>query len=108
MRPATRWRSGSGNAAVVLALVAAALMQRALDGLDGSLARGAEEGRRVAAEVRLVDDPGGHRFSVQAVARTRGGGLVLLSASGDVAMRLRLLGAGEAAVVEGFLRPLHS
>jgi competence protein ComEC len=93
---------------VVLALVAAALMQRALDGLDGPVARGAEEGRGVAAEVRLVDDPGGHRFSVQAVARTRGGGLVLLSASGDVAMRLRLLGAGEAAVVEGFLRPLHS
>jgi competence protein ComEC len=92
---------------VALALVAAALMQRALHGLDGPLARAAEEGRGVAGEVRLVDDPGGHRFSVQAVARTRSGGLVLLSASGDVAMRLRLLGAGEAAVVEGALRPLH-
>jgi competence protein ComEC len=100
-------RRGAAAALVALALLSAALMQRALDGLDGPLARAARWHQPVTGEVTLVDDPGGGRFSVRAVARTHGGGLVLLSTSGDVAMRVRLLSAGERAVVEGTLRPLH-
>lgn len=97
-------------ALTALVLLSAAAMQRALDGLDGTVAAAARRGDHVTATLRLVDDPRGPRFSARAVARVedlRGrGSLVLLSANGDVAMRLRLLEAGESAAVTGRLRPL--
>jgi competence protein ComEC len=93
---------------LALALCSAALMQRALDGLDGSLARQASRGAEGVAAVRLVEDPRGGRWSVRVLARVeKGGGIVAVVARGAAAGRLRLLSAGETAVLSGRLRSLE-
>jgi competence protein ComEC len=54
----------------------------------------------------LVDDPDSARFNARALVRV-GGRRVLVSASGDVAGHLRLLSAGETAVLHGWFAPLE-
>ena len=99
-----------------LALLAAGSMQRALAGLDNTAARLAARagGAEVVARVRLTGDPragpAGLRVTgrLEAVrSRRRTGavaGSVLVAARGDTAGRLRLLEAGESAVLAGRLR----
>jgi competence protein ComEC len=103
-RPPSRRRAALGFAAV--ALVAAALMQRALDGLDGAVAERAATGSSLVTTVRLAEDPRRQRWSARALARLPDGTVVALDARNRAARRLPLLAAGETAVVSGRLRPL--
>jgi competence protein ComEC len=101
-------------------LIGTAVMRRALDGQAHS-PLGVVVDTRATGVVRatLVDDPGGpSRFTTHVLIRvvstgsgrradTDAGGRVLLaSASGDVAGRLRLLEAGDAVVLRGWFHPL--
>ena len=94
-------------AVVAFALLGTAVMQRALDGLARSpLAVAIDErasGRIVAT---LVDDPDAARFDASALVRVQRR-RVLVTASGDVAGHLRLLSAGESAVLRGWFAPLE-
>lgn len=103
-RPPTRLRGALGLAA--LALMAAALMQRALDGLDGAVAEQAARHTPLVTAVRLAEDPRRQHWSVRGLARLPDGTVVVLQGRGRAAGRLPLLSAGEAAVVSGRLRPL--
>jgi competence protein ComEC len=101
-------------AAIAFALLGAAVMQRALDGLAVSplasaIARHADA--RVVAT--LVDDPDAGRFDASVLVRIdaldggdAGGRRVLVDASGDVAARLRILSAGESVVLRGWCTEL--
>jgi competence protein ComEC len=102
-------------AALAIALLGAAVMQRALHGLVVSpLARPVAEhadGRLVGT---LVDDPDSGRFDSRALVRVAsfagrpaGGRRVLVTASGDVAAHLRILSAGEAIVLRGWCTELE-
>ncbi|MGH8977005.1 MAG: ComEC/Rec2 family competence protein [Acidimicrobiia bacterium] len=95
-------------AAVALALLGSASMQRALDGLEhhelvGAVARG----ETVALGGVLVSDPDGQRFGADALVRIDGvERIVLARASGDDAGRLRVLAAGDHVDIVGRLEPL--
>ena len=86
--------------------LSAALMQRALDGLDGPMAAQASREAPVVATVRLLEDPRSGRWSTRAMAATESGSRVAVTARGPAAQRLRLMSAGETAVLHGRLRPL--
>jgi hypothetical protein len=103
-------QTGAVFGLVALGLLGALSMIRALDGLDGPLAGLARSGDEVVVAAHLVDDPAGGRAGVQALARLEADGWrshVLVEARGEAAMRLRLLAAGETAVLAGRLRPLE-
>lgn len=116
-------------ALAALAACSAALLQRALDGLEGPLARLAVREPAVVARVHLVEEPRSRsRWSVRVLARVgasgirgpaneagaaAGGGagsgpgagsVVAVRAQGSAAERIRLLSAGESAVLRGRLR----
>ena len=123
-----RWAHASGRprpqvsawALLAVGLVASAGMQRALDGLDGPVAHLAAREPDVVATVTLTEDPKGGRWNARALARvvsisgacpgrgacrTGNGGLVAVMGEGQAARRLRVLEAGETAVLSGWLRP---
>ncbi len=118
----TRARCRPAAALVVLGLCSAALMQRGLDGLDGPVARLATRDADVVAAVRLREDPWSGRWDVRTLAgvvspaglcagpgtgcRSGAGSVVAVVAQGPAARRLRVLSAGETAVLSGRLRPL--
>jgi len=102
-------------------LLGCALSQRALNGLEHSPLSAAIEARAdVTVEAALAEDPDGTRFTSSALARVHrfrledgpwrdaGGRTVLVSASGDAAPRIGVLGAGDRIVVRGWLRPLDA
>jgi len=99
---------------VAVGLVGAALMQRALHGIEVSpltAAVGHEDDATVV--VTLLDDPDASRFAARVLVRLDardghdpGGRRVLLRASGDVAARVRILAAGDGATVRGWFAPL--
>jgi competence protein ComEC len=100
--------------ALVVACLGAAMVQRAEHGLVASplaeIARRHGDARVVAT---LVEDPDPSRFDVQVLVRVTsfdgrdaGGRRVLLTASGDDAVRVRVLSAGESIVVRGWFAEL--
>jgi competence protein ComEC len=116
-------RLRGGGAARILGLVglaalAAASMERALDGLEGPLARLALAGPDVIVSARLAEDPRPGVFTgVRVLASVRTiesgpgppaavDGTVAVVARAGTGARLRLLAAGESVVVAGRLSPL--
>ena len=89
-------------------------MARALVGLEGLPARLASSGAETRVTVRLAADPQGRWTGVRVPARLeaiddrQGSGTVLVVASPPAAERLRLLEAGESAVLVGHLRELEA
>jgi competence protein ComEC len=120
------WWAGepSGRVALVLAVAAtvplgAAVMQRALDGLEHSpLSRPIAARADATVSGSLVDDPQGERFASNVLLRVddlalargaphdAGGQTVLVRASGDAAPRLDVLEAGDRVTLRGWFRPL--
>jgi hypothetical protein len=100
-------------AVVVLALmlIGGAQTQRALDGLvHSSLRAGIEREQPVTLTGVLADDPQSGRFDTDAFVRVpiAGGHRILFAvATGDDALRLRILEAGDRVVLAGRLGPLH-
>ena len=98
---------------VVLAAIGAVSMARALSGLDGPAGQLAAGELEAKARVRLTADPQGRWTGVRVPGRLelvdgrRIPGLVLVVARPPAAERLRLLEAGEAAVLIGRFRPLE-
>ena len=120
-------RRAGAWAFLALALGSSALMQRALDGLEGPLAQLAARHPDVVAAIRLREDPRRTRWNARAMAEVvsyradchggrsgcgSGGGslvapsLVVVVGHGSAAQRLGLMSAGETAVLHGRLRPL--
>lgn len=106
--------SGRARVAVVvlaLVLIGNAQTQRALDGLvHSSLRSGIQSEQPVTLTGVLADDPQSGRFDTDAFVRVpvAGGHRILFAvASGDDAMRLRVLEAGDRVVLAGRLGPLH-
>ena len=110
-------RSRTVRAVLLLAavgLVGAALMQRALHGLERSpLAAAVIREQSATVKVTLLDDPDSARFATRVLVRVdarnghdAGARRVLLRASGDVAARLRILAAGDGATLRGWFAPL--
>ena len=106
-------------AVLAFAVLGTAVSERALHGLEVSpLTTPIARRAGVTARVTLVDDPDSTRFSTWVLVRVdsfaiahhrvRDGGRrrVLVRASGDAAPRLRLLAAGERAVLRGWLETL--
>jgi competence protein ComEC len=101
--------------ASALAATGAALMQRALHGLEVSpLTRVVAAHADVRVVATLVDDPDAQRFGTSVLARIdaldgrdAGGRRVLLTASGDIAGHLRILSAGESVVLRGWCTDLE-
>jgi competence protein ComEC len=106
--------------AIAIALFGAASMQRTLDGLVHSPLTPLIEARAsVVVRGTLLDDPGGPPYRAEALMRVAevtpteqaprpaGGRTVLVSASGAAAGRLRVLSAGDAVTLEGWLGPLR-
>jgi competence protein ComEC len=82
-------------------------MQRALGGLERSpLTASIAQHTDARIVGTLVDDPDAARFDARALVRV-GNRRVLVTASGDVAGHLRLLSAGETAVLRGWFTPLE-
>jgi competence protein ComEC len=119
LRSAPRART----AVVLVSLVAVvtlgcASMQRAMHGVTRwPLADLVEARADVVAEVTLVEDPDGSRFTSRVLARLDkvridgsprdgGGRTVLLVGEADAGPRLGVLAAGDRAVLRGWLRPL--
>ncbi|HLM16171.1 MAG TPA: ComEC/Rec2 family competence protein [Acidimicrobiia bacterium] len=102
-------------AALALALLGAAVMQRALHGIAVSpIASAVATHADARVTATLVDDPDASRFDTRVLVRvdgldgrTGGGRRVLLTASGDVAAHLRILSAGESVVVRGWCTELE-
>ncbi len=102
-------------AALAVAVLGAASMQRALHGLVVSPIAGTIAQHHDAHLVAtLVDDPDAGRFDTRALARVvtldgraAGRRRVVVSASGDAAMQLRLLSAGESVVLQGWCSELE-
>lgn len=95
-------------AAVALCVLGAALMARALDGVEHHGLR-AEVTRGEAAELTgtLVSDPDHDRYRADALLRAAGADrIVVVRAGGDDAARLGALDAGDRVVVSGRLAPL--
>lgn len=112
---AWRWRpAGPAGMLLALGLLAAALMQRALSGLDGPVAGWAGARAEVQLAVRLVEDPRpvvpGVPAGVGVLARVGegpgAGGLVLVVSGRETGSRLGVLSAGEEVRLAGSLRPL--
>jgi competence protein ComEC len=106
--------AGRARLAVVvigLALIGGAQTQRALDGLaHSSLTRAVEREESVTVSGVLVDDPQSGRFDTDAFVRVpaAGGHRILFAvATGDDALRVRVLEAGDRVVLAGRLGPLH-
>jgi competence protein ComEC len=84
-------------------------MARALTGLDGVPAVWARVGAEASVTVRLTADPQGRWTSVRVPARLEAAGsgaIVLVVAKGAAGERMRLLEAGESAVLVGHFREL--
>jgi competence protein ComEC len=102
-------------AALALALLGAAVMQRALDGLAVSPLTDAVSHHADARLVgTLLDDPDASRFVASVLVRVdsfdgraAGGRRVVVHASGDLADHLRILSAGESAVLRGWCSELE-
>ncbi|HYH50731.1 MAG TPA: ComEC/Rec2 family competence protein [Acidimicrobiia bacterium] len=107
-----RW-GGSAAGFLLLAAIGAVVMARAVSGLDGPAARLAAEEAEATVAVRLVADPQGRWTGVRVPVRlesvngTTSRGTVLVAARPPAAERLRLLRAGESAVLTGRFRPLE-
>jgi competence protein ComEC len=99
---------------VAVALLGAASMQRALDGLEHSPVTGPRDARAATGiAATLVDDPEGGQYSARVLVRVQrlnrrsaGSRTVLVTAGGDVASRLRLLEAGDEVELSGWFQPL--
>jgi competence protein ComEC len=101
-------------AVVAVALLAAALMQRALDGQAHSPLTAPRDARAAATiTATLVDDPDGEQYNARVLVRIgrvddrpAGGRIVLVTAGGDTAGKLRLLESGDEVSLSGWLQPL--
>ena len=97
-----------------LAAIGAVSMARAAAGLEGLPARLAAAEAEGTATVRLAADPQGRWTGVrvpgrlEAVNGARARGMVLAVAKRAAAERMRLLEAGESAVLLGHFRPLQA
>jgi competence protein ComEC len=104
-----------GVVALAVALLGAGAMQRALHGLVVSpVTRAVARHADVRIVATLVDDPDASRFDTRVLVRIdsldgrdAGGRRVLVTASGDVAGRLRILSAGESVVLHGWCTELE-
>jgi competence protein ComEC len=111
---ARRGRARFALALAAVTLIGVATMQRALDGAAHSPLTRLRDGRAAATvTATLVDDPDARQYTARALARvTRLGGhaagarTVLVTASGDLASRLRLAEAGDSVRLAGWLTPL--
>ncbi len=101
--------------AVAFALLGVAVMQRALHGLEVSpLGLAVADHADARVVVTLVDDPDSGRYDTRVLVhvdsfdgRPAGGRRVLVSASGEIAEHLRILSAGESAVLRGWCTELE-
>jgi ComEC/Rec2-related protein len=99
---------------VCLAALGAVSMAGAVAGLDGVPARMARAGDEGVVTVRLAADPQGRWTGalvparLEAVDRGAARGIVLVVARGAAAERVRLLEAGESAVLVGRFRELRA
>jgi competence protein ComEC len=95
---------------VALALLGLGVMSRSIDGRQHSaLTPGIARRATVTLEGELTSDPSGGQFGTSVFVRVRGAHrIVLAAASGDDAMHLRVLDAGDRVVVRGRLGPLRS
>lgn len=101
--------------AVAVLLLACALTGRALDGMVHSAFRAPSQSMHTAVmSGSLVGDPDPYRFSTSALVRvTELDGVhvpartLVVSGSGDVASRLRILRAGDRVRLDGMLEPLE-
>lgn len=98
-------------AAVALALIGVAQTQRALDGQAHSpLTYAAARRDLVTVRGVLADDPRSGRFDTDALVRVNVAGghrTLLAAATGDDALRLRVLEASDRVMLTGRLGPLH-
>jgi competence protein ComEC len=106
--------SGRARVAVVmlaLALIGSAQTQRALDGLvHSSIARGIGRQETVTIAGVLADDPESGRFDTDVFVRVPAGGghrTLFAIATGDDALRMRALEAGDHVVLSGRLGALR-
>jgi competence protein ComEC len=101
-------------AVVAVTLLAAALMQRALDGQAHSPLTAPRDARAAAMiSATLVDDPDGEQYNARVLVRAgridgrpAGGRIVLVTAAGDAAGKLRLLESGDEVKLSGWFQPL--
>jgi competence protein ComEC len=90
-------------AMVALAAIGVATTERALDGIAHSrLTTAVARHDAVAVDAVVLDDPAGSQFSVGARVRAEHR-ILLAEASGDDAMRLRVLQAGDRVILVGRL-----
>jgi competence protein ComEC len=95
-------------AAIALAALGFACTARALDGEAHSpFAVAAEHHDAVVLDGVLTNDPAGPQYTVSALLRTTRHRIVLVRTSGDDAMRLRLLEAGDRVTLSGRLTDVH-
>lgn len=98
-------------AVLALALIGGAQTKRALDGLvHSSFTAGIHREEPVTLTGVLADDPQSGRFDTDAFVRVPAPGghrIVFAVATGDDALRLRVLEAGDRVVLTGRLGPLH-
>ena len=98
---------------LLLAALGALAMARALSGLEGDASRLAASETEQRVSVRLATDPQGRWTGARVPARLEGvddraaGGTVLVVAQRAAAERIRLLEAGESAVLLGHFRSLE-
>jgi competence protein ComEC len=96
---------------LALALLGGAQMQRALNGeVHSALTEAIDRGAPVAVSGVLVDDPQSGRFDTDAFVRVPAGRThrtLFAVATGDDALRLRVLEAGDRVVLAGRLGRLH-
>ena len=105
---------GRARVAVVvlaLALIGGAQTQRALDGLvHSSLTRGIDREEPVKVAAVLADDPESGRFDTDVFVRISAGSghrTLFAVATGDEALRIRVLEAGDQVVLSGRLGALR-
>ena len=98
-------------AVIALALVGSAQMERALDGqVHSSLTRAIAREAPVTLSGVIADDPQSGRFDTDAFVRVpagRGHRTLFAVATGDDALRMRILEAGDRVVLTGRLGPLR-
>lgn len=101
-------------AVIAVTLVAAALMQRALDGQAHSPLTAPTDARAATTiTATLVEDPDGEQYNARMLVRvaridnrSAGGRIVVVTAGGDAAGKLRLLESGDEVELSGWLQPL--